>query len=167
MLMEAFATLAPQGGIKLLLVGDGPLRRQLASQAREGVIFAGYHRGEDLAAHYASADLMVFPSLSETFGNVVLEAMAAGLPVVGYDAPGPRDIIQPGRTGFVVGNVSADALAHPVAKLLADPERRRGLGINARAYAETQTWPKINAVVRDVYQKVLAEQRAQEPTAAV
>jgi len=80
------------------VVGDGPARLEL-QRAHPGVVWRGWRFGEELAAHFASADCFVFPSRTETFGNVVLEAMASGLPVASYPAPGPADLVEDGLTG--------------------------------------------------------------------
>jgi glycosyltransferase involved in cell wall biosynthesis len=88
-------------GARMVVVGDGPLRRQLESDFPQ-VRFVGLRRGEDLATHYASADLFVFPSQSETFGNVTLEAMASGLAVIGFNSAAAADLLRNGDNGFVV-----------------------------------------------------------------
>ncbi|WWC58886.1 uncharacterized protein I303_101431 [Kwoniella dejecticola CBS 10117] len=98
------ASLLPIGTIvpKLVFVGDGPARTDLENRcAKEGwdVTFMGHRQGEELAKCYASADIFVFPSFTETFGQVVLEALASGLPVVGLDAEGTRDLVQHDKTG--------------------------------------------------------------------
>lgn len=85
----------PQKRLRLIVVGDGPRRSTLAQQLPDAV-FCGAQRGEVLAEHYASGDLFLFPSLTETFGNVVLEAMAAGLAVVAYDGRPRRSIFATG-----------------------------------------------------------------------
>jgi glycosyltransferase involved in cell wall biosynthesis len=87
--------------VKLVFVGDGPQRAELAARCPQAV-FAGQRGGEDLAAHYASADLFLFPSLTETFGNVTIEAMASGLPVVAFDCAAAAQCIQSGRNGLLV-----------------------------------------------------------------
>ncbi|WWC66126.1 uncharacterized protein I206_100026 [Kwoniella pini CBS 10737] len=87
---------------KLVFVGDGPARLDLEQKCKkEGwdVSFMGHKQGEELAKCYASADIFVFPSFTETFGQVVLEALASGLPVIGLDAEGTRDLVQHGKTG--------------------------------------------------------------------
>lgn len=95
-------------GCKLVLVGDGPARAALeaecafTSTGRVDISFLGYRKGEELAACYACSDIFAFPSHSETFGNVVLEAMASGLPVVGLHAEGVCDLVQSGDTGFLL-----------------------------------------------------------------
>lgn len=87
---------------RLVLVGEGPARKRLEDQTKDlDVIFMGYQKGEALAECYASSDIFAFPSHSETFGNVVLEAMASGLPIVGLQAEGISDLVENGSTGTV------------------------------------------------------------------
>jgi glycosyltransferase involved in cell wall biosynthesis len=96
-----------------VVVGDGPAREQLQRRFSD-VVWRGWRLGEDLAAHFASADCFVFPSRTETFGNVVLEAMASGLPVAAVPAPGPVDLILDGRNGALseaLGRACVRALA--------------------------------------------------------
>ncbi len=159
LLMSAFRHLASPRA-RLLLIGDGPLREQLAAQADTRVVFTGYRQGEELARLYAAADVMTFPSLTETFGNVMLEAMAAGLPVVGFNVPGPKDVIRPGETGRLLETIDAAALAGAMAELMEDEQERRRLGVNARAYALRQNWFAINDVVRQAYQELCRERPA-------
>jgi glycosyltransferase involved in cell wall biosynthesis len=94
--LDAFLSLAIPG--TKVVVGDGPARAALQSRY-PGVVWTGWRHGEDLAAHIASADCFVFPSRTETFGNVVLEALASGLPVAAVPAPGPLDLIEDGING--------------------------------------------------------------------
>jgi len=155
MLMEAFRRLNGDHRARLLFVGDGPLREKLQREAPSGVLFTGYKHGAELAAVYASADLFLFPSLTETFGNVILEGMASGLPAVGFDVPGPKDIIRHCQTGWLVPAVSPSCLAATVETLLDTPEMILRAGREARLYAETQTWPRINDVVRSHYLDLL------------
>ena len=85
---------------RLVLVGDGPERENLRTQVRDA-IFAGTRRGEDLAAHYASSDIFLFPGMTETFGNVTLEAMASGLPVVAYDYAAAAQYLEHETSGLL------------------------------------------------------------------
>lgn len=102
LLMRCFEALkAERPGSRLVLVGDGPARAALSDQHPE-VIFAGTLRGDALAAHFASADLFCFPSLSETFGNVTLEAMASGIATVAFDYGAAREHLRDGVHGASV-----------------------------------------------------------------
>jgi len=103
-LLDMYARLVPKlKGLRLVIVGDGPFRAELEREAQGlgGVRFTGELHGEDLATAYASADVMVFPARHETFGNVVLEAQASGVPAIVANTGGPKEIIVPGMTGFV------------------------------------------------------------------
>ncbi len=150
MLVEAFNRLEDPRA-RLLMIGDGPLLNRLKADCDSRVVFAGYRHGEDLARLYAAADVMAFPSVSETFGNVILEAMASGLPVIGFDVPGPKDILQNGATGELVPAVSAQAMHESMTRLLEDAGYRQELGRSARIYAQQQNWSCINKVVSDGY----------------
>jgi glycosyltransferase involved in cell wall biosynthesis len=151
MLFDAWQELADHDNCHLLLIGDGPLRQKLEAKNAPRVIFAGYRYGEELAGMYASSDLFVFPSLSETFGNVVLEAMASGLPVVAYDVQGPKDIVRDRSTGALVSEITANALAGGMREVLKNNDFRRTLGRQARIYAEQQTWELIMSGMRNRY----------------
>ncbi len=128
----------------LVLVGDGPARVDLERLlAGQPVTFTGYLRGEELARAYASADLFAFPSLTETFGQVVQEAMASGLPVLGFDADGVRDLVRPAETGFLAPLGDEAAFTRLLNELLDAPGERMQLGAQARALAESRTWESI------------------------
>ena len=87
-----------RGALRFVVVGDGPLGPAL-TRAHPDLVFRGFRTGDDLAAHYASADIFLFPSETETFGNVTLEAMASGLAVVAYDDAAARVHVEHGVTG--------------------------------------------------------------------
>lgn len=129
-------------GARLVMVGDGPQRRALQLQ-RPDAIFAGMQCGEALAAHYASADLFLFPSLTETFGNVVVEAMASGLPVVAFDTAAAGMHVRDRQNGCLAPVSNAAAFAHAAAELSTDPALRRRLGHAARRTAEGLDWPRV------------------------
>ncbi len=115
-----------------VVVGDGPQREELAVKYPEAV-FRGARFGDDLAAHFACADVFVFPSLTDTFGLVILEAMAAGVPVAAYPAPGPIDII-PGSNAGVLAQTQTEGLREACLKCLdLDP-------VLVRAFAERFSW---------------------------
>ncbi len=108
-------------------------------------MFAGTRSGEDLAAHYASADLFVFPSLTETYGNVTLEAMASGLAVVAYDYAAAAAAIRHGTSGLLAPFADAAAFGAHAAALAVGPERARRLGKSARAEALGRGWDRVAA----------------------
>ncbi|HEY3227754.1 MAG TPA: glycosyltransferase family 1 protein [Roseiflexaceae bacterium] len=129
---------------RLVLVGDGPARAAL-ERAFAGlpVAFTGYLHGETLSTAYASADLFVFPSDSETFGQAIQEAMASGLPVVGARAGGALDLVREGVTGAFFAPGSAVELHVRLRELLSAPDSLAALGRAGRAAAEQRSWDKI------------------------
>jgi glycosyltransferase involved in cell wall biosynthesis len=129
--------------VDLVLVGGGPAREELERRRIPGVHFAGYQRGEELAAHYASADLFLFPSDTETFGQVVTEAMASGLPVVAPDRGGVRDTVLHGRTGLRVEPGDPVAMAEAALSILRAPDRRIVMAAEARKSAEARSWETV------------------------
>ncbi|ANB18578.1 glycosyltransferase family 4 protein [Dokdonella koreensis] len=136
LLVDAFRAIQRQrADARLILVGDGPARAGLAQQHPD-IVFCGLHRGEDLARHYASGDLFLFPSITETFGNVTLEAMASGLAVVAYDYGAARERIADGRTGVRVPFDDAEAFIAASTALAVDGETRRLMGRSARTAVE-------------------------------
>jgi glycosyltransferase involved in cell wall biosynthesis len=150
-LVAAFRALA-ETGAHLVLVGDGPARGELEQAlGRQRVTFTGYLSGEALATAYASADVFAFPSLTETFGQVVQEAMASGLPVVGFDAGGVHDLVARERTGLLALAGDAGAFAAALAALVASPERRTRLGAQGRAFAVEHTWARVMDGLLEVY----------------
>ena len=132
----------PQQRLRLVLVGDGPLSAQLQAELPEA-LFCGVQRGEALAAHYASGDLFLFPSLSETFGNVVLEALASGLAVVAFDQAAAAQHIRHGHNGALAMPGDEVAFIESARWLLEDPESLRRVRLNARQHAGKQGWPAI------------------------
>ena len=124
-------------------------------------------RGEDLADHYAAADLFAFASLTETFGNVVLEALASGLPVVAIRAGGVGEIGRSGETGILVEpEAPPSALANALIGLVDDRILRREMAEAARGYALTQTWPAIMGRLRERYLAVAGVAPAELAVAA-
>lgn len=127
---------------RLVMVGDGPQRQALQRRCPEAV-FAGVQRGEALAAHYASADGFLFPSLTETFGNVVVEAMASGLPVVAFDTAAAGMHVRNGENGCLVPVGDTAAFTHAATQLAVDAALRARLGRAARATAQALDWPRV------------------------
>ncbi|SDH64734.1 glycosyltransferase family 4 protein [Pseudomonas panipatensis] len=132
----------PQLKLRLVIVGDGPQRAQLAHELPEA-IFCGLQRGEELARHYASGDLFLFPSLSETFGNVVLEALASGLAVVAFDQAAAAQHIRHGYNGALATPGDEADFIDAASWLLDDREHLRHLRLNARQHAGRLEWGSI------------------------
>lgn len=139
---EAMKSVHPAA--KLVIVGDGPYRGKLEKDHPE-YIYAGMRKGEELAAHYASADVFVFASTTETFGNVVTEAMASGLCVLTYDYAAGRQHIESGVNGVTAPLDDADAFVAAAESLMRDPDQVKVMGAAARATAEAITWESIIA----------------------
>ncbi|NQD79651.1 glycosyltransferase family 1 protein [Pseudomonas sp. CrR14] len=128
--------------LKLILVGDGPQRDSLQQQLPDA-LFCGIQRGEALAQHYASGDLFLFPSLSETFGNVLLEAMAAGLGVVAFDQAAAAQHVEHGHNGMLGSADDDQSFIDAAHWLLEDREHLRCVRLNARQHAAKQSWVAI------------------------
>lgn len=142
--------------VRLLVVGDGPARPALERRLGPAARFVGYRSGDDLADHYAAADLFAFASLTETFGNVILEAMASGLPIVAVRAGGPGETVREGDTGLLVEVADPPArMAEALIRLVDDAEQRRRMSRSARDYALSQTWDAIMGQLRSHYQKIV------------
>ena len=156
--LAAYAAAKPLlPGLKLVFVGDGPLRGELAARVPEAH-FAGQRSGDDLAAHYASLDLFLFPSLTETFGNVTTEAMASGCAVVAFDSAAAGELIRSGENGWLAGaGREADFVA--VARQAAlDDDARRRVAEAARATARRLDWGDITARFEAVLEAAIARQ---------
>jgi glycosyltransferase involved in cell wall biosynthesis len=142
-------------GIRLAIVGDGPERKNLESFfSGTATLFTGYLHGTDLAQAYASADLFVFTGANETFGNVVTEAMASGLPVVAPNSGGVVEHVQAGRTGFLFESESEEALQATVARLIEEPARLVEMSFLAREAAKHYSWDHVMHQLVDQYNAV-------------
>ena len=157
-LAEAMRLLAARRpDVGLVVVGEGPYR-QAFEQATRGlpVVFTGLQAGEALSRHYASADLFVFPSRTDTLGVVLLEAQASGLPVLVSADGGPKDCILPRRTGFVVQPMNPTLLARQAEAVLADEEARQFMGREAQRWAARHTPEHSYAAFRDLHEPYLS-----------
>jgi glycosyltransferase involved in cell wall biosynthesis len=143
-------------GTRLAVVGDGPQRAELERRfAGLDATFVGYLKGEELAAAYASADAFVYASEMETLGNVVLEAMAAGCPVVAPGAGGIPSLLTHGETGFLYPAGDLPSAADHARSLLRDPELRTRVVRAARRAVEGQNWEQSVRRVRQVYAEAI------------
>jgi glycosyltransferase involved in cell wall biosynthesis len=141
----------------LAIVGDGPLRRELELEfAGTRTTFLGILRGSDLASAYASADMFVFPSRTETLGMVLLEAHAAGLPVVAADSAAARDLVRHGIDGLRYDPERPGALPEAVSRLAANRELAVRMSAAAREAVAGASWPEATRVLRGYYGDVLA-----------
>jgi glycosyltransferase involved in cell wall biosynthesis len=128
----------------LAVIGDGPFLPLMKERLPyPNIVFTGFLLGQELSQAYASSDVFAFPSTTDTFGNVVLEAMASGLPVVVSDKGGPKEIVQNGRTGLVAKGRDAPDLLRGIEMLIDDQELRSRMAKNCRSYAEKHSWENI------------------------
>lgn len=140
---------------RLMVVGDGPARAKFKAQVPEAVL-TGFLGGLALPRAYASADLMFNPSITETFGNVTLEAMASGLPVVAADATGNSCLVENGVSGSLIPPGDYRAFADAIEALIADPAARAAAGKAGLARAATYDWDAINGTLLGHYRAVVA-----------
>lgn len=141
--------------VQFVFVGDGPYAKQMKERSFDNVVFTGYLKGLELSAMYASSDVFVFPSSTETFGNVVLEAMASGLPVIAVNSGGVKDNVIDNYNGLMCPPRAATSLAEAIIKLAEDKLFIKALAANAREHAATKSWTNIfDQLVRD-YSSVL------------
>src|SRR5690606_9416803 len=141
--------------VKLVFVGDGPQRGALQQRCPDA-IFAGMRRDEDLAAHYASADLFAFASLTETFGNVTLEALASGLPVLAFHTAAAGDWVRHGRNGWLLPVDDEEAFVQQAARLAQSPGRVRAAATHARGQVAPLDWAQIARQVEEIFLRSMA-----------
>ncbi len=159
LLLAAFARIKlRQPGARLVIVGDGPARASLQARCPDAV-FAGRRYGEDLANHYASADLMLFPSLTETFGNVTLEAMASGLGVVAFDYGAAGEHIRTGENGWTAPWGDHEEFMRLAAAAVADFTLIRQRGQAARETAQKMGWDQIVTQVESHHRAAMQSAR--------
>jgi glycosyltransferase involved in cell wall biosynthesis len=144
--------------LRVLAIGDGPAKSYFEERLPDA-IFTGQLTGADLAMALASADIFLNPSITETFGNVTLEAMACALPVVAAAASGATSLVKDGVTGRLSMPGDIDAFAAALTDYQRDPELRRRHGEAGLAFARTMDWDEINAAVMHVYERVIERRR--------
>ncbi len=162
-LVSAFEAIRrEQPRARLVLVGDGPMRKELQARCPDAV-FAGQRLGDDLATHYASADMFLFPSVTETFGNVTTEAMASGLAVVAFDYAAAQRLIRDGENGALVPFGDDAAFVATAVRTAADLANCRVLGARARVGVMALDWDSIAQQVEGVMASVMrSKERAQD-----
>ena len=144
-------------GVRLALVGDGPARRDLEKEyAGTRTVFTGALQGEELASAYASADVFVFPSTTETLGMAMIEALASGLPVLAARTGATGEVVADGETGILYDPGSDESLAAAVRELTSDDGLRAQMGRKARTAAEKRDWGSSTRTLRGYYEKALA-----------
>ena len=154
-LAEAFIKLSKKNeNVSMLVVGDGPYKNEMEEQLKQyNVTFTGYKQGDELIELYSSSDLFVFPSTTDTFGNVVLEAQACGIPVIVTDFGGPQENILKEETGIVVEGNSPDALCDGMQKMI-DKDKLASMGKKAREYIEGRSFEKAFLETWKIYESV-------------
>jgi glycosyltransferase involved in cell wall biosynthesis len=136
---RARARLLAQGvDARLVVVGDGPYRAQMQRELPDAT-FLGFRHGAELSTIYASSDMFVFPSVTDTLGQVVMESQASGLPVLVSDQGGPKEVVDHGRTGMVLSATSAEAWVNAIVNIAGDESKRRAMGEAAFASMSEST----------------------------
>jgi glycosyltransferase involved in cell wall biosynthesis len=153
-----------KGSVHWLIAGDGPSAEELKEELQENITFTGYVKGNELAQIYASSHVMVFPSPTETFGNVVLESLACGTPVVGANAGGVKNIISHERNGYLCEPRHVKSFISSIENLLDNHHTHNQMRLYAREYAMSQSWDQIfdnllvhyEEVIRSPHKELLA-----------
>src|SRR5947199_4562884 len=141
LLATAYRHLRNEGlPIQLFVVGHGPYAEALAKSLPEAC-FTGCLVGTELATAYASADIFVFPSTTDTFGNVILEAQACGVPVIVSDSGGPKELVEDGMNGLITRSRDVEDFARAIRALVTDPALRERMGESARNRVIDLSWP--------------------------
>lgn len=152
---ETVAELKARGvALKVLVLGDGPARETFAAQVPDA-IFSGHQNGTDLGRAAASADLLLQPSVTETFGNVTSEAMACALPVVGANATGTRSLVVDGITGHLIEPRDISAYADAIEHYIRNPAAARAAGAAGEKAAGAYTWDAVNGILAAKYLEVV------------
>jgi len=143
---------------KVLVIGDGPARAWFEERL-PGAVFAGFQQGADLGRAVAAMDVLFNPSVTETFGNVTLEAMACGVPVVAARATGSTSLVAEGLSGMLVPPGDASGFADTIGKYIADPALRAAHGRAGEERSRAYSWDAINQAVADTYLRLVRQTR--------
>jgi phosphatidylinositol alpha 1,6-mannosyltransferase len=144
---------------KVLVIGEGPARSWLEARL-PGAVFAGFQSGADLARAVAGIDVLFNPSVTETFGNVTLEAMACGMPVVAAAATGSESLVDDGRSGRLVRPGAVHAFAEALRGYIEQPDLRQAHGAAGEARSMEFSWDRINQAVADTYVRLIRQKAA-------
>ncbi|WP_260483476.1 glycosyltransferase family 4 protein [Sphingomicrobium flavum] len=147
---------------RVLVIGMGPAEEWFAEQLPDDAVFIGQQTGNDLARAVASSDVLLNPSVTEAFGNVTLEAMACGLPIVATSATGTNSLVSHGENGFLSQRGDNRAMAEALARYAADPALAAAHGEEGLRRAKLRDWDAINSAVLDVYRSVIERRRKGE-----
>lgn len=159
-LIQAFKILSARyDNIRLLIVGDGNEKKSLedlvqAIDIKEKVEFAGIVAHDKLLPYYQRADIFVLPSLNEGMSNVMLEALACGLPIVATNTGGTKELLTDGLNGLVVRMKDADDLADKIEKLILDGEKKKSMSMESRKLAEKMSWSVVASEYVQLYKKI-------------
>ncbi|NJL58696.1 MAG: glycosyltransferase family 1 protein [Desulfobacteraceae bacterium] len=155
LLAEAYQKLSKTAdNVHLVVVGDGPYLEEMKASLKETpCTFTGWLQGEELATVYASGSIFVFPSTTDTFGNVVLEAQASGIPVIVTDQGGPMENVISGKTGLIVRGHDGDDLLKAMMLLVSSPELIREMGKEARQYMENRSYEQAILKTFDMFRQ--------------
>ncbi|MBN1196352.1 MAG: glycosyltransferase family 1 protein [Candidatus Aminicenantes bacterium] len=148
--------------VRFVLAGDGPIKETLKKRMPEAV-FPGYLSGTELSRVYASSDVFLFPSTTETFGNVIQEALASGLPALVSDQGGCQEIIAASGAGLVCPAGDVEAFSHACRGLINDPDRRADLRNRGLAWVRSRDWDRVNAAVTSAYRNLVAANDSSSP----
>ena len=149
---QLFQKLMP-GETVFVLAGDGPIKKELQTKMPQA-FFPGYLSGKKLSETYASADILLFPSYTEAFGNVVLEALASGVPAMVSDIGGCKEIVEKASAGFVVQAKNHRQFYKSCRQLILNRDIYRAFQSNGLNYARKQNWNSINRIVIDEYLRI-------------
>jgi phosphatidylinositol alpha 1,6-mannosyltransferase len=155
--VELLAPLADLPGTRIVVAGDGPARKAL-ERDMPGAVFLGFQHGRDLSETFASLDVFVHPGDGETFCQAAQEALSSGVPVVAAAAGGLLDLVRHGETGLLWPPDQPDELVKAVATLVADPDRRAAMGVQAHASVSGRTWEALGDQILGHYRAVAAQQ---------
>ena len=142
--------------VAFVLLGSGPAEEELKNSMPDA-IFPGYLKGKDLGVAYASGDILLFPSTTETFGNVVQEALASGIPAIVSDVGGCKDIVNISKGGLVAKAKDTDSFYQKISTLIDNDEILEKLRKNGLEFAKSRSWDNINRSLLDKYEQIINE----------